>query len=611
MNRPFASSKRRQTGWVPAFAGLIGNRFHKKHSVLAVNIFWLNTVFSIFYWVMESVRDVLVFEKGGIFERIFSPDPMSFWMRMLVIFIFILFSIYSNTLRIKIDVKKIQVPKSVDSYGIILAGFAFSSLYWMMESFRDVFVFDRGDFIHRFFIPDPMAFWMRMLIILILMLFSIYIQSMINDRRKAETVLKQKRDDLERQVHERTEALQLEIIERKRAEEEKERIQGQLLQAQKMEAIGILAGGIAHDFNNLLTAIQGWAELLLEGVDEKSSAFQDVKEIRSAIKRASDITQQLLLFSRKKPMQMKPVDFNGLVARFLKICHCLIGETIEINTDFQGDLWNVKADRGTIEQMIMNLAVNARDAMPNGGTLTLQTENILVDETRCRRDPEARPGPFVRLTVSDTGLGMSPETLRHVFEPFFTTKGPGIGTGLGLSVTYGIVKQHDGWISVHSEQGHGTTFRVYLPTVEADPDTESEEPAVPNNYQGRGERILVVEDESNVAEFNQKALSQYGYSVFLAKNFREAKEIFQNEKGGFQLVFSDVVLPDGNGIDLMEEFLRIQPDLQVILSSGYTDHRLQWPLVQTRGHRFLQKPYSLIDLLKAIQEKMAVHPMPS
>ncbi len=428
---------------------------------------------------------------------------------------------------------------------------------------------------------------------------------MLTEIQKRDLALQRDQEELELRIQARTEALQQEISERKRAEEENAKMQAQLLQAQKMEAIGVLAGGVAHDFNNLLTAIQGWTELLMQGVDKSSSAFQDLKEIRSATKRAADLTQQLLTFSRKKPMRMISTNLNQQVRSLQSILQRLIGENIEVITQFDDALWTVKADRGTIEQLIMNLVVNARDAMPGGGKISIQTENIIVDNLHSLSDPEARPGPFVRLSVSDSGLGMSKETLKHIFEPFFTTKGIGKGTGLGLSVIYGAVKQHEGWINVYSEPGHGTTFHVYLPAVESGQHEDKNERAFLHTLQGSGQRVLVVEDEANVAEFNKKALSQYGYTVFLAKTLEEARRIFGAEQSRLDLVFSDVVLPDGSGINLIDEFLEQKPQLRVILSSGYTDQKLQWPVIQNRGYRFLQKPYTLAGLLKAIQEEIA------
>lgn len=256
----------------------------------------------------------------------------------------------------------------------------------------------------------------------------------------------------------------------------------------------------------------------------------------------------------------------------------------------------------TLEQIIMNLAINARDAMPNGGKLSIRTENVSLDEAYCQSVPEAKPGRYVRLSVTDTGVGMTGETVQRIFEPFFSTKGPGKGTGLGLSVVYGIVQQHGGWINVYSEPGHGTTFKIYFPAhrekVEGTPKAK-----VPiTELHGGSERILLVEDEKNVREFVSKALAQCGYKLFIAENSQQAIDIFKKEKGKFDLIFSDVVLPDKNGIELVEILRAKKKDIRILLSSGYTDHKSQWPLIQEKGFRFLQKPYTLTDLLSVLRE---------
>jgi two-component system cell cycle sensor histidine kinase/response regulator CckA len=378
----------------------------------------------------------------------------------------------------------------------------------------------------------------------------------------------------------------------------------QFYQVQKMEALGVLTGGVAHDFNNLLTAIQGWTELLFRSIDKKSPAYQDLEKIHFAVKRATDLTQQLLYVSRKKPMRRISVDLNDLVTGFMQICQRLIGENIAITAHFADDLNTMRADPSMIEQIVMNLVVNARDAMPHGGKIVIRTGNAFIDEAECRNDLDVRPGKFVRLTVSDNGTGMNPQTLQRIFEPFYTTKAVGKGTGLGLSVIYGIVKQHSGWIKVQSESGKGTTFDVYLPAVETENNEATKAPDAREVQHGRGERILVVEDEANLAEFIKKALSRNGYTVFLACTISEARTIFKDEKGRFDLVFSDVVLPDGNGIHLIDVFKRYKPGLPVILSSGYSDHKLQLPLIEERGYRFLKKPYTMLELMQNCQKEM-------
>jgi PAS domain S-box-containing protein len=398
------------------------------------------------------------------------------------------------------------------------------------------------------------------------------------------------------------------ITERKQAEAEKEKIRSQLLQAQKMEAIGALAGGVAHDFNNQLTAIQGYTDLILMDIGERDPRFKDLKQIRYAAERAGKLTRQLLLFSRKQPMELASLDVNRTIEDMLKMLNRLIGEDVVIETEPKPGLWTIQADEGKIEQVIMNLIVNARDAMPTGGRITIKTENVTVDEEYCRSYSYARSGRFVCLSVEDTGVGMEWEVVEHIFEPFFTTKEAGRGTGLGLSVVYGIVKQHEGWINVYSEPDRGTVFRIYLAATTAAPDEKIEDRMVWSGLRGAGERILLVEDEQGVREFAVRALRANGYEVVEAVSAAEATEIFEREGGKFHLLFSDVVLGDQSGLDLVERFLKRRPELGVLLSSGYMDEKSQWPVIRERGYSFLNKPYFLSDLLKAVKEALALRP---
>jgi len=377
--------------------------------------------------------------------------------------------------------------------------------------------------------------------------------------------------------------------------------QDQLLQAQKMEAIGNLAGGVAHDFNNLLTAITGYADLALAGLGADSDTHDEVSQIKKAAERAAALTRQLLAFSRRQPLQQKVVDLNSVVTNMEGLLRRLIGEDVELLTELDGEP-RVKVDPGQIEQVITNLVVNARDAMPSGGSVTLRTDLVSISEADCEGLADAHPGHHVRLTVEDTGEGMEPETLDQIFEPFFSTKGPGKGTGLGLSVVYGIVKQHGGWIVATSEPGRGTAFRIHLP-----PTTENgmeERPAKEAERQeaGHGRRILLVEDEEAVRDFARTALTASGYEVTEAASAEDALRIFRESRGEFHLVFSDVVLPDESGIQLVERFIKERPDVPVLLSSGYTDQKSQWPIIRERGYRFLQKPYALPDLLGTVRE---------
>jgi PAS domain S-box-containing protein len=394
-------------------------------------------------------------------------------------------------------------------------------------------------------------------------------------------------------------AILTDMTQRKKAEEALHQKEEQLQQAQKMEAMGRLAGGVAHDFNNLLTAIMGYSELLHMSVLNQEQTRM-VDQIMQVSERAAILIRQLLAFSRRQPLKPMPLDLKNVVADMEKLLQRVIGEDILLNILQEEGLSLVKADQGQLGQVIVNLAVNARDAMPKGGRLLIKTHKVTLDESQAQEIPEARPGDFVVLEVTDTGLGIDKEIKKRIFEPFFTTKGPGEGTGLGLSMVYGIVKQHDGWINVSSEPGHGTTFKIYLPAVATPPAKKLRDVLSLPELRGRGERILVVEDEAAVREIATQMLRQRGYEVTPAASVAEAVAIFKKEQGNFQLVFSDVVLSDQSGLQLVEELKKSKPELRVLLTSGYADQKVQWPLIQKRKYPFLQKPYSLKDLLQTI-----------
>ena len=395
------------------------------------------------------------------------------------------------------------------------------------------------------------------------------------------------------------------ITARKKAEEEKERMQALLLHAQKMEAVGMLAGGIAHDFNNLLTIIQGNAELALLALGEGDGVKEALERVLTAAERGASLVRQLRLFGRKQPMEPRSLDLNEVLSNLLAMLGRLIGEDISIETDLAPDLWPVSGDETNLEQVVMNLAVNARDAMPSGGTLTIATDNVVLGEDDCVAMPEGRPGRFVQLMVSDTGHGMDEQTIARIFEPFFTTKGPGQGSGLGLSVVYGIVKEHDGWITVRSKPGAGTTFTIYLPASFPSADESARAQLEPGDLRGAGQRILVVEDEWGVRQFVTRALTRYGYRVAEASTAAEAVAVFARENGKFDLLITDVVLTDTSGTELAEKLVRENPQLRVLLTSGYADDRVHSQLIERRGFAFLQKPCSLVGLLLAVRDALA------
>ncbi|HPU89516.1 MAG TPA: PAS domain S-box protein [Spirochaetota bacterium] len=391
------------------------------------------------------------------------------------------------------------------------------------------------------------------------------------------------------------------ISEQRRAEAERAKMQAQLLHSQKLEAIGTLAGGIAHDFNNLLTAIKGSVDLALFEVDEGHPIHPNLKQIQHAAVRAADLTRQMLVFSRRQMMESAPLNINRTIENLLKMLKRLIGEDVAITTHLAHDLRDVYLDEGAIEQVVVNLSVNARDAMPNGGQLIIATHNRFFDADESSDMPEARPGEFVCLTITDTGIGMAPEVVGRIFEPFFSTKEVGKGTGLGLSVVYGIIKQHKGWIHVESDPGKGTAFSIFIPAVSS---AVAAEPAgeVPPTPQGRDEGVLVVEDQNEVRHMAVKMLRLGGYRVFEAETASEALAVFERERDRIGAIFCDVVLPDMSGPLLVERLCEMSPNCRVLFSSGYSDERSQWDIIRGRGYNFIQKPYSLDELLKAVRK---------
>ena len=391
------------------------------------------------------------------------------------------------------------------------------------------------------------------------------------------------------------------ITDRKRAEAEKEKLQAQLLQATKMEAIGRLAGGVANDFNNLLTVILGYSELLLQKVEKESSMHREVNEIKRAGERAASLTQQLLAFSRKQLIEPKVVHLDHLVAEMHAMLPRLIGEDIALQVTTGKDPGSVKIDPGQFQQILMNLVVNSRDAMPDGGKIVIETANEDLDEEYCALHPYVKPGRYVRLAVSDTGQGMSEEVKAHVFEPFFTTKEQGKGTGLGLAMTYGAVKQAGGSVEVYSEVGIGTTIRIYLPRIDEEV-VKPEKVARLTDLPDGTETILLVEDEESVRDLCVRILEGIGYKVLQAPNGTEAIATAKGYIERIDLLLTDVVMPGMNGAELAAQLVLHHPEMKVLFTSGYTDDAVVRHGVLDEGVSFIGKPHSPSSLARKVRE---------
>jgi len=430
----------------------------------------------------------------------------------------------------------------------------------------------------------------------------IFVSGTIGEERAVESL---KRGATDYVIKDRLEGLVIKVRRALREAEERaenRRLEEQIRQSQKVEAIGRLAGGIAHDFNNLLTAIIGYSDLMLNNFGDNNPWSADLLEIKKAGERAAALTRQLLAFSRKQVLQPRVLDLNDVVADMDKMLRRLIGEDIELVTLFGRELGRVKSDPGQIEQIIMNLAVNGRDAMPQGGKLTIETTNVELDETYARKHVAVKPGPYVMLAVSDNGLGMDAETQSHLFEPFFTTKELGKGTGLGLSMVYGIVKQSGGNIWVYSEPGEGTVFKIYLPRVTE--GVETWQPPINDQTEKLTgtETVLVVEDETVVRNLVRNILQRNGYTVLEANDGEEALRIAIRHEGTIHLMVTDVVLPKMSGRQLAERIAIIRSGMGVLYMSGYSDNAIVQHGVLDPGIAFLQKPFTPDALARKVRE---------
>jgi signal transduction histidine kinase/ActR/RegA family two-component response regulator len=434
------------------------------------------------------------------------------------------------------------------------------------------------------------------------------LENEVEERKRAETALNRANEALDERVRARTTEL-AEVNSRLQTQiEERERAEEGLRQSQKMESVGRLAGGIAHDFNNILTVVLGYCDILRTGPRAEDTEAS-IAQIHTAAERAASLTGQLLAFSRRQVLEPKVLDLSYVVRGMETMLRRLIGEDLRVVTRLRDPLWSVRADPGQIEQAILNLVVNARDAMPGGGALIIATDNVELDERFVREHPGAKTGRYAVLAVTDTGTGIAADVKARLFEPFFTTKGVGKGTGLGLSTIYGFVKQSNGYISCESELQRGATFRIYLPQVDA--EVEYAGPATRAAATGGSEVVLLVEDEDGVRTLVRRILTAKGYRVVDASNSAEALRLADKLPDSIDLVITDMVMPGGSGRELAKELALRRPEIRVLFVSGYTDDAITGLGVLPAGAAFLHKPFKPDLLLAKVREVLDSRPRSS
>lgn len=393
------------------------------------------------------------------------------------------------------------------------------------------------------------------------------------------------------------------VTEHERTRRERKQLEDQLRQAQKMEAVGQLAGGIAHDFNNALQAIFGFTEMTKSDLSPDDQHYQDLEQVKRAAERASKLTRQLLTFSRRQTIEPEDLNLNELITDISKMIQRTIGEHIELDLTLGAEAGAIHADPGTLEQVLLNLCLNARDAMPDGGRLVIEPERVVLDDTFCRAHLWATPGNYALIAVADTGVGMPPDVVEHIFEPFFTTKEEEKGTGLGLSMVYGIVKQHEGLIYCYSEPEGGTCFRIYLPSIERPAETEDKE--TDRSAPTRGtETILLAEDDELVRVMAARALVKSGYRVLVANDGEEALRLYEKHRNEIEFALLDVVMPKVGGRQVYDAIRGQKPDLPILFSSGYSTSAIHTGFILEEGLEIVQKPYSPYALRQKIREML-------
>lgn len=397
------------------------------------------------------------------------------------------------------------------------------------------------------------------------------------------------------------EKAETEITERKKTEEQRNRLQVHLLQSQKLESVGLLAGGVAHDFNNMLAAVQGFAELAIDKCDSRNNVKNEIDEIIKASKKARDLTRQLLAFARIQPLELQKIDLNNIIEEFTGMLSRTLRENISIENNLCNNPGLIECDPVQLEQVILNLTLNGQDAMPHGGKIIIETSRVQIDENFVKQYEYMHPGPYILLSISDSGSGIDPEVLDKIFDPFFTTKDFGKGTGLGLSTVYGIIKQHSGMITVYSEKENGTIFKIYLPVKDGIQEENLPITETPD-YRNGDETILAVEDNPEVRNLLEALLKKSGYTALIAENADSALSIASEYDGVIHLLITDVILPELNGIELCSKISKIRPEIKAIYISGYTANIIAQDGKFDYGINFIQKPFSISDFLRKVRE---------
>ena len=565
-----------------------------------------------FYWVCESFMYFFMAPEANFIQHVLGPDMFQTWTRLMVLCLFVIFGSHVQYTVNKRRAADVALREKEEKYRTIFdniqEGYFETDLEGNLTFFSDPFCkilgYPRKQLLGmntRYYITSETAKKMT------------HITTRLKQTGGPENVM----DYYANRKNGSTVALELsisllkdqdgqplgfrgvlrDVSERKKAEEERHKLETQLQQAQKMESIGTLAGGIAHDFNNILMGIQGNASLMLLKVNSEHPTYEKIKNVEKYVQSGTALTKQLLGFARRGKYLVKATDLNEIIDKSSSL-FARTKKEIQVHTDLSDDIWTVEVDRGQIEQVLLNLYVNAWQAMSEGGNLYLLTENVILDWSYVK-PYKVEPGKYVKLTVSDTGMGIDKETQERIFEPFFTTKEMGRGTGLGLASVYGIIKSHGGYINVYSEKDRGTTFTIYLPASEK--EAVQEKKVTDRMIKGTG-TILLIDDEKMMLEVGGEMLEELGYRVLSAMSGREAIEVFQKDQDQIDLIIMDMIMPGMGGGETFDRLRKIKPDVKVLLSSGYSINGQATKILQRGCDGFIQKPFNMNQLAEKIQK---------